>query len=102
MLPLVTATLDLGQFVLRRSLQTEQTKLPGLHPEHKTKMTDKPTAERILKAFADVSLTIIKNAAGEEILRRLTPLSGLQEDILQRLGLGASLYGQLEIQGIGT
>ena len=38
---------------------------------------------------------------GEDILRRLTPLSGLQEDILQRLGLGAVLYGQLEIQAIG-
>jgi hypothetical protein len=65
-------------------------------------MTDKPTAERILKAFADISLTIVKTAAGESILRRLTPLSGLQEDILQRLGLGAALYEQLEIQGIGT
>ena len=64
-------------------------------------MTDKPTAERILKAFADVSLTIIQNAAGKAILRRLTPLSGVQEDILQRLGLGASLYRQLEIQEIG-
>jgi len=65
-------------------------------------MTDKPTAERILKAFAAISLTIIKNAAGEDILRRLTPLSGLQEDILQRLGLGAALYGQLEMQAIGN
>ena len=65
-------------------------------------MTDTPTAERILKAFADISLTIIKHAAGEEILRRLTPLSGVQEDILQRLGLGTTLYGQLEIQVIGT
>ena len=65
-------------------------------------MTDQPTAERILKAFSDISLTIIKTAAGESILRRLTPLSGLQEDILQRLGLGAALYEQLEIQGIGT
>ncbi len=37
-------------------------------------MTDTPTAERILKA------------AGEDILRRLTPLSGVQEDILHRLG----------------
>jgi hypothetical protein len=72
-----------------------------LHPENKHKMTDKPTAERLLKAFADISLTIIKNAAGEDILRRLTPLSGLQEDILQRLGLGAALYRQLEIQAIG-
>jgi hypothetical protein len=40
----------------------------------------------------------MKHATGEEILRRLTALSGLQEDILQRLGLGAALYGQLEIQ----
>jgi len=39
---------------------------------------------------------------GEEILRRLTPLSGVQEDILQRLGLGTSLYGQLEIQEMGN
>jgi hypothetical protein len=45
---------------------------------------------------------MIKNAAGEGILRRLTPRSALQEDILQRLGLGASLYRQLEIQEMGN
>jgi transposase len=102
LLTLGVRVLTVMEFVLRRALQTDQTKLPGLHPENKTRITDKPTAERILRAFADVSLTIIKNAVGEEILRRLTPLSGLQEDILQRLGLGASLYGQLEIQEMGT
>jgi len=102
LLTLGVRVLTVMEFVLRRSLQTDQTKLPGLHPENKQKMTDKPTAERILKAFADVSLTIIKNAVGEEILRRLTSLSGLQEDILQRLGLDASLYGQLEIQEMGN
>jgi hypothetical protein len=68
----------------------------------KPKRTAKPTAERILKAFADVSLTIIKQAAGEEILRRLTPLSAVQEAILQRLGLGAALYRQFEIQEMGN
>lgn len=98
LLTLGVRVLTVTEFVLRRSLEQDQARLPGLHPENKQKMTDKPTAERVLKAFADVSLTIIKNAAGEEILRRLTPLSRLQEDILQRLGLGASLYGQLEIQ----
>jgi transposase len=102
LLTLGVRVLTVMEFVLRRSLQTDQTTLPGLHPENKTKMTDKPTAERILKAFSDVSLTIIKHAAGEEILRRLTPLSGLQEDILQRLGLGAALYGQLKIQEMGN
>src|SRR5215475_8399623 len=102
LLTLGVRVLTVTEFVLRRSLEQEQATLPGLHPENKQKMTDKPTAERILKAFSDISLTIIKNASGEDILRRLTPLSGLQEDILQRLGLGAALYEQLEIQGIGT
>ena len=102
LLTLGVRVLTVTEFVLRRSLEKDQARLPGLHPENKQKMTDKPTAERILKAFSDVSLTIIKHAAGEEILRRLTPLSGLQEDILQRLGLGASLYRQLEIQEMGN
>jgi transposase len=102
LLTLGVRVLTVTEFVLRRSLETEQATLSGLHPENKQKMTDKPTAERILKAFAAISLTIIKNGAGEDILRRLTPLSGLQEDILQRLGLGAALYGQLEIQASGN
>jgi transposase len=101
LLTLGVRVLTVTEFVLRRSLEKDQARLPGLHPENKQKMTDKPTAERILKAFADISLTIIKDAAGEDILRRLTPLSALQEDILQRLGFGASLYEQLEMQAIG-
>jgi transposase len=101
LLTLGVRVLTVTEFVLRRSLEQEQVRLLGLHPENKQKRTDTPTAERILKAFANISLTIIKNAAGEDILRRLTPLSGLQEDILQRLGLGAALYRQLEIQAIG-
>src|SRR6266852_9077002 len=84
LLTLGVRVLTVTECVLRRSLEQAQASLPGLHPENKQKVTDKPTAERILKAFSDVSLTIIKNAAGEEILRRLTPLSGVQEDILQR------------------
>jgi transposase len=102
LLTLGVRVLTVMEFVLRRSLQKDRAKLPGLHPENKQKMTDKPTVERILKAFSNVSLTIIKNAAGAEIMRRLTPLSGLQEEILQRQGLGIALYGQLEIQEIGN
>jgi transposase len=98
LLTLGVRVLTVTEFVLRRSLETEQASLPDLHPENKHKRTDKPTAERILKAFTGVSLTIIKHATGEVIVRRLTPLSAVQKDILQRLGLGASLYEQLEIQ----
>jgi len=100
LLTLGVRVLTVMEFVLRRSLAQDQARLPHMHPENKQKSTDKPTAERILHAFAGVSLTIIEHATGEEILRRLTPLSGLQKDILQRLGLGTNLYRQLEIQNM--
>ena len=73
-----------------------------MHLENKRKLTGTPTAERLLQAFAGVSLTIIQSPAGEEILRRITPLSGVQEAILQRLRLGTNLYRQLEIQNMGS
>jgi len=49
-----------------------------------------------------VSLPILKTAAGEDILQRLTPLSALQQDILQRLGLDPFLYQQLEMHDTGN
>src|SRR5216684_7720725 len=100
LLTLGVRVLTVTEFVLRRSLEQDQVTLPGLHPENKHKRTDKPTAERLLKAFSGVSLTIIKHAAGEDIMRRLTPLSAVQEAIVQRLGLGTNLYRQLEIQNM--
>ena len=102
LLTLGVRVLTVMEFVLRQSLHNEQATLPGLHPENRQKMTDMPTAERLLKAFSDVSLTIIKTAAGEDILQRLTPLSTLQQGILQRLGLDTSLYQQLEIHDTGN
>ena len=102
LLTLGVRVLTVTEFVLRRSLEQEQATLPGLHPENKRKMTATPTAERLLQAFTGVSLTIIQSAAGEEVLRRITPLSGVQEAILQRLRLGTNLYRQLEIQNMGS
>ena len=52
----------------------------------------------ILKAFREVSLSILQTATGEEIQRWLTPLSALQQAILYGLGLTPSLYQQLEMQ----
>jgi transposase len=83
------------EFVVRRSLQKDNAKLGGLHPENKRKETDKPTTERLLKAFSGITLTIIK--AGGKTIRHLTPLSELQKEILKRLGLNIALYHNLEI-----
>ena len=57
------------EFVVRRSLQADNAKLPGLHPENRKKETDKPTAERILQAFSGINLTIIQDTSGQELLR---------------------------------
>lgn len=97
LLTLGVRVLAVMEFTLRRSLETDQAHLAGLHPENHRKCTDKPTAERVLKAFAQVSLTLMKDREGREICRWLTPMSSVQQDILQRLGLEASLYQQLEI-----
>ena len=102
LLTLGVRVLTVMEFVLRRSLQNEQAHLPGLHPGNGRKMTNTPTAERILQAFPAVSLTILQTATGEEIRRWLTPLSALQQAILYRLGLAPSLYRQLEMQNSGN
>lgn len=93
--------LTMMEFILRRSLHTEKAKLSGLHLENRKKCTDQPTAERVLKAFSKVSLTIIQDQAGMEIGRWLTPLSSVQQEIIERLGLETSLYAQLEIHNTG-
>jgi transposase len=97
LLTLGVRVLTVMEFVVRQSLQRDQDKLGGLHPENKQKRTDKPTAERLLKAFSKVSLTLIQTTAGEVILRQVSPLSAVQEEILKRLGLSSALYRQLEI-----
>jgi transposase len=97
LLTLGVRVLSVMEFALRRSLEQDQAALPDLHPENRLKWTAKPTAERVLKAFSRVTLTIIRDMAGREIGRWLTPLSSVQQEILQRLGLDASVYAQLEI-----
>lgn len=97
LLTLGVRVLTVMEFTLQRSLQRDQVSLPGLHLENRTKRTDKPSAERVLKAFSKVTLTIMKDREGREIGRWLTPLSSVQQDILHHLGLESSLYAQLEI-----
>lgn len=101
LLTLGVRVLSVMEFALRRSLERDQAALPGLHAENRLKWTAKPTAERVLKAFSRVTLTIIQDRAGREIGRWLTPLSLVQQEIVQRLGLDVSVYAQLEIHNTG-
>jgi transposase len=98
LLTLGMRVLTLTEFVVRRALRADQAKLPGLHPENRKKETDQPTAERILKAFSGITLTIFQDSAGNQLFRWLTPLSEVQLVILKCLGL-ENAYAPLQNSG---
>jgi len=90
LLSIAVRLLTLIEFVVRRALKQEQSQLVGLHAENPKKGTDKPTTERLLKAFLGINLTIIQFP--DRVVHHVTPLSSLQERILTLLGLSPDIY----------
>jgi transposase len=93
LLSIAVRLLTLIEFVVRRALQREQSQLVGLHAENPKKGTDKPTTERLLKAFSGINLTIIQFP--DRVVYHVTPLSPLQERILVLLGMSPDIYRSL-------
>jgi len=95
-LTLGVRTLTLIEYIVRRSLKKDDSKLEGLHPENPKKLTDIPTSKKLLTAFSKITLTIIESK--NSVVKHLTPLSQLQINILERLGLNVANYTKLEIR----
>jgi transposase len=93
MLSIALRVLTLLEFVGRRQLAAEKAKLAGLYAGNPKRETDRPTAERLLEAFQDITLTIIKGA--QQTYRYVTALSPLQQRILEILGFSSALYTRL-------
>ena len=85
--------LTLIEFVVRRQLSREKESLVGLYPGNPKKATQRPTTERLLKAFDNITLTIL-NIKGEEY-GYVTPLNQVQKKILRLLGLDSEIYSGL-------
>ena len=81
------------EFVVRRGLTAEQTTLAGLDAGNPKRGTPRPTAERLLEAFQDLTLTIIRE--GRRRRYHLTPLSRLQQRILALLDFPVDIYLRL-------
>jgi transposase len=81
------------EFHLRHKLQTAGASLTGLFAGQPTRATERPTTERLLKAFDRIILTTLQT--GKKMQRVLTPLSELQQTILQLLDRPPDLYSQL-------
>lgn len=74
-------------------LKREGESLVGLYPGNPKKVTQRPTTERLLKAFDNITLTIF-NIKGEEY-GYVTPLNQVQKKILRLLGLDSEIYSSL-------
>jgi transposase len=95
LLSIAVRLLTLIEFIVRRALKRENAQLVGLHKENPKKPTDKPTTERLLQAFSNITLTIIQFP--DRTVRHVTPLTLLQERILVLLGLSPDIYRGLAL-----
>ena len=93
LLSIALRVLTLLECVGRRQLATEGAKLAGLYAGNPKRATDRPTAERLLEAFEDITLIIIKGPRQSD--RHMTALSPLQQRILEIVGFSSALYTRL-------
>ncbi len=93
LLSLALRVLTLVEFLVRQQLLDTQDSLTGLYPGNPTLPTLRPTTERLLRAFQNITLTFIHTS--DHSLIHLSPLSALQSRILALIGLPDSIYTSL-------
>jgi transposase len=93
LLSIALRVLTLLEFVVRRQLKAEGATLAGLYAGNTKRETARPTAERLLEAFQEVTLTVVEGV--HQVYRYLTALSPLQERILELLGFSSRVYTRL-------
>lgn len=94
LLSLGVRLLTVLEFQVRRRLATQETDLRGLYAGNPTRATQRPTAEQLLTAFKEITLTVIH--LPQHLLLHTTPLSDLQHRILSLLDLPSTIYTCLE------
>jgi transposase len=93
LLSIALRVLTLLEFVGRRQLAAEGATLAGLYAGNPKRESVRPTAERFLEAFQEITLTGIEGP--QQTYRHLTPLSPLQQRILEILGFSSEVYMRL-------
>jgi len=93
LLSLGLKVLTLLEHAVREQLGRQGASLAGLYAGNPKRMTDCPTAEGLLEAFQEITLSVI--TLGHQKLRHITPLSELQRQILSLLDLPVDVYLKL-------
>jgi transposase len=90
LLTIALRVLTLLEGVVREKLQEQKKEIAGLYAGNPKRRTAQPTAELLLKAFDEITLTIVSTSTF--IHRHITKLSSLQQEILSLLGFSHVIY----------
>lgn len=93
LLTIALRVLLLLEYEVRQKLASEKEALTGLYAGQAKRATARPTAEKLLHAFENVTLTRVSQ--GTQVFSHVTPLSPLQQRILALLGLPPNLYTEV-------
>ena len=93
LLTLALRVLTLVEHRARERLAAEQAAVAGLNPASRRQSTARPTTERLIAAFDNLTLTTI--ISGDEPQRHVTPLNTTQQHVLRIVGLPVDLYDRL-------
>lgn len=73
--------------------EVSQARVSGLYAGQPNRVTTRPSAERVLEAFDNLTLTTIELPG--QVIRHLAPLSALQQRLLALAGLDVTCYLRL-------
>jgi transposase len=93
LLCLAVRVLVLTEQCLRTTLQERGETIVGLNPASRTQATAQPTTERVIRAFRNLTVTVVTGVGWEQ--RHVSPLNTTQQQILALLGLPPDLYTRL-------
>ncbi len=95
LLCLALRVLSLTEYRLRGALQQRGEALAGLNPASRAQTTQRPTTERIIAAFQNITRTAV--ALPDTLLYHVTPLTPVQEHVIALLQLPSDLYTRLGV-----
>ena len=90
LLTLAARILALGDYTAKQALAEEDAELAGIYPGNPKRSTATPTTERMLAAFDAINLLLVPVAGQTHC--QITPLTPVQERILELWGLPVTLY----------
>lgn len=85
--------LTLVEFVVRRELDQRQAKVAGLYEGNPKRATDRPTTERLFRAFKGI--TLYSSQTDKQVSYQLSSLSDSQKQILDLMSLPVDLFSRL-------